>query len=720
MYSLERPQPLTPPISQRSVRFENPLGDGANMSDDLLSVWGFLRRRLKIIAACTLLFSLIGTTMVLQIKPQYTAESSVMLDLRQQGVDVQAMLSGLPTVDMAVVRTEVDVLRSSTIAERVVKSLNLTTNQISSSVLGFFGFGTSKTTPTAEDEQAEVRSAVDAVLGATNVINDGRSYVLRIRATSVDPKLAADIANAYTDAYFVSQLESKFDSVRRANSWLNENLAEMRDKVETSAKAAQAFMAEKKLTSTNGTTIATQQIAELNSQLILASATRSQKESMLNQIRSLMKDGGVDSAAPVLQSPLIQELRKQETDLVRQEAQLSAKYRPEHPSMIKIGAQARDLREKIAGEINKIVLSLDAEVSSARVNEDMLRESLKTLQDYAAVQNEAWPQLQELERQANADRVLYENFLSRFKQTSTQETFQQADARLLAPAVVPMGPSYPRKNLMIGVSIVGAFIAALIIAFLVERLDGGFRTAEQIERLAQISTLGLVPEQVGGGPPEEHVISNPVSPFSEAIRTIRTSLRFSNTDNPPKVILVTSAMPEEGKTSFSLSLARSIVMSGKKVLIIDCDLRRPAIASRLGAGNGVAIPDIFDEVTSLDTAIQSDMRTGLRYIPAKVGAVNPQDVLGSRQMQALIQKMRSRYDIVILDTPPALSVSDAMVLSHMADAINLFRTHGANLAGVVISRVDVQRYATYGRSDPSYGYMSGDAIYGQAPTKAAS
>jgi capsular exopolysaccharide synthesis family protein len=327
-----------------------------------------------------------------------------------------------------------------------------------------------------------------------------------------------------------------------------------------------------------------------------------------------------------------------------------------------------------------------------------------------------------LQREADADRSLYEDFLNRFKQTSAQEDIQQADASIVSEAMIPVSPSYPKKLPLIGFAFLGSIMIGVFAAFGMERLDVGFRTGEQFEKISQVPVLGLEPALLSGEPPHDVVVQRPVSSYSESIRSIRTALRYSDVDNPPKVIAVTSSLPDEGKTVFALSLARSVAKSGGKALLIDCDLRRPSIAKQFNVDPKQGLLAFFDDSTDKSKIINIDAKSGLHFITASSGTPNPQDLLGSKHMKALIDIMRERYDLIVLDTPPVLAVSDALVLSHIVDAtiflvrwaktprqvvlgaLKSFRTLGGKLAGVVLSRVDMRQHATYGYGDPGYYY----------------
>lgn len=721
-------------------------GSTAEPTFDFVELLSVLRRRKNVICACVALITVIGAAMIFQITPRYTAEASVLLDARKiDVVDVQAVLSNLPP-DLAVVRGEIEVMKSPQIAAKVVNTLNLTSVPEFNSKLQqpslfspilqaehwLFGLvrpalGIEQNIAPAIPEDPQValeRSATYALLGHVNVTNDGRSYVLKVAVDSENPQLAANIANAYANAYLDAQLEAKFDAVKRANDWLNAHLTDLQAQVEASEGAVELYRAQHGLTQTdtNGDTLTSQQLGELNSQLILASADTAQKQANLSQIQDKLRSGGITGAEQVLSDPIIQSLRQQEADLIQQEAQLAAKYKPEHPAMINIKAQINDAEQKIRDEVNKAVQAMAGDVVAARAKEQSLRDSLQALQKTSATQDQAAIQLHELQRQADSVKTLYDDFLNRFKQTSAQEDIQQPDARLIVDARPPSTPSYPRTGLLISLVFLGSILTGLIAALGMERLDNGFRTGEQVERLAGIAPLGLVPDIRSNEKPTDAIIAHPVSAYSEAIRTVRTALRYSDVDNPPKVVLVTSALPDEGKSVFSLSLARSVAFSGGRALLIDCDLRRPSVAKTLGLVPKAGLLSVFDSGFDAREAIMVDETSGLHVITATSGTANPQDILGSRQMRALIDKMRAQYDFVVLDTPPVLAVSDAFILSHVADttmflvrwgrtarpvvlgALKAFRQNGGHLAGIVLSRVDFRRHASYGYGDSGYYY----------------
>jgi polysaccharide biosynthesis transport protein len=728
---------------------------------DLREVFRVLRRRKGVIIGCMVLITALTAIGAFQIVPRYTAESVVMLDTRKtQVTDIQSVLSGMNS-DIAAIRSEIEILKSPTLAEKVVRKLHLDTDQnfmpppvpsllVRMHVIDWvpdpvrqllrLSGPAPASNDTAEAQQARIDSAV-AKLQALNVLNDGRSYVLKLRFESEIPSLARSIVDTYADLYLLEQLDAKYAAIRRANDWLNSNLSDLREKVQTTERAVQQFKETHNLTESHGTTVTAQQLTELNSQLINAQGDRAQKEASLRELQSLLSSpANLSSASQVLASPVIQRLSEQESDLRRREAELATRYKPAHPAMLNIRAEITDVDRKISEEINKLARGLQNELNIARSREAATQATLNGLQKSTVQQSQAEVQLHELERDAEADRTLYQNLLNRFKQTSTTEDIQQADARLVAYAKLPTTPTYPNKTLLINFALLGSMLVGIALAFVIERLDNGFRTSDQIEKLGGLPVLGLVPGLKGNRAPADVIVNQPVSSYSESIRSVRTALRFSDVDNPPKVVMVTSSLPSEGKTCFAGSLARSVAASGGRSLLIDCDLRRPSVGKLMGVPKSDTRPDLlalFTEGADTSSMIMVDEVSGMHFIPSRSGTPNPQDLLGSEQFAKFLKSMRPLYDMIVIDSPPVLAVSDALVISHVADAtiflirweriprviviaaLKALRAQGGRVAGAVLSRVNISRHVKYGYGDSAYYYRYHSNYYSDESQKEA-
>jgi polysaccharide biosynthesis transport protein len=291
---------------------------------------------------------------------------------------------------------------------------------------------------------------------------------------------------------------------------------------------------------------------------------------------------------------------------------------------------------------------------------------------------------------------------------------------------VPLDPSFPNKKLFIALALVGSALFGMLLAIVVERLDNGFRSAEQVEQLTGVSGLGMIPALSAaarvGNAPEDFLVKKPTSNFAEAIRSVRTAILYSHVDRPPRAILITSAVPEEGKSLLSVSLARSSAKAGQKVLLIDADMRRPKIGRLLKGNNQATLAELFAGQKTSEEVINIDEDTGMHFISAKSGMPNPQDMLGSQSMRDFVRQVSQHYDLVIIDSPPVLAASDSVVLSRIVDAtvfvvrweqtprevvigaLKQLQAVGGVVAGVVLSRVNVKKHARFGYGDTGYYY----------------
>ncbi len=710
------------------------------------------RRRWIVIGTAVLLTGL-AILIAFQLTPLFTAETRVMLDTRQQRVvDIESVLTGA-NPDATTVESEVEVLTSRALAERAIEELGLADDPefnpalrqdtgllpslnplswIPESWLAVLGPDQPLAEPDPEElARLETAKVVDNFLARLSVRPIGRSLVIGIYFTSESPFKAARIANKVADLYLVSQLEAKFEATARANAWLSDRLAGLRAQVEESERAIVAYRQRFDIADTEESNVSTQQLTELNTQLTLARAERAAAEARLSQVRSLVNRGGAESAAQVLQSQLIQTLREQEAELQRKLSELLTRYGERHPRIVNARAEIGDLRASIGREVQKIVQNLENEVQVAKAREATLNADLEALKSESNQNRSAEIGLAELERDAQANRTLYETFLGRFKETTGQQEIEQPDARIISRADVPLSPSFPNKKLIAGMALAGSLLLGVGLVVLVERLDNGFRTGEQIRSATGLPTLALVPMQGGLGRrprPDRVLIEKPASQFAESMRTLLAGVLLSDIDEPPRTVLVTSSVPGEGKTVTSLSLARVAAMGGKRTLLIDCDVRRPAL-HRLIRPEGydaqempTGLTDVLTEPGKLETAIFRDEATGLHVLLSGSRVPNPQDLLQSKTFGRMLDELAQAYDLVVLDSAPVMAVADALNLGALADR-TLFVTQWektprkvavssmqqlsqskARIAGVVLSQVNLRRHVKYGYGDHGYYY----------------
>lgn len=738
----------------------NGLGEGAQASVDAhlfeFGIPGFvrtLRRRLGVVVGLTIGLTTLAIVAVFLVTPSFTGQALVLINTQKtQVVDFEAVMSGLPA-DSATVDSEVEILKSRSIATRVIEKLGLVTDSEFNAELAAPSLknwinpltwiktllaASDESLSDAEKQQRTLNTVVDTFLDRERVVRRGLTYVIEVNFSSTDRQKAARIANAVADTYVLDQLEAKFDATKQANEWLSKRLDGLRQQVQEAERAVEIYRSANGLDGIEGSTINEQQLSELNAQLILARADFAEKQAKYGRARQITGSGGsIESVVDVLQSKTISDLRQREAELARQQADLSSKYGPRHPAIVNVEAQRRDLDRQIGAEVQRIIGSIQNEAAVSQSRVMALESSLHELQSKAGQNNQALVQLRELTREAAANRAVYESFLGRFKETSQQQDLQTSDARVISLATPPAEPSYPRKSIVGAVALVLSLLIGVGTALLLERFDNGLTTTADIEQSLGMACLGSIPqipvEMDSNGQrvePPRYVLLKPLSAFSESLRSLRSALSLSNVDNPPKLILFTSALPNEGKTTTAISFARAAAHAGISTLLIDCDLRHPSVHKAFNATTPkVGLIELLANRTSLEQVLQTDEASGLSWLPVASGAANPPDILGSAQMRHLLTNMRAKYDIVILDTAPVLPVADSRVLSKLVDkvvfvtrwnqtprdaaqsAVKELRNFNADIAGAILTVVDTAKQAKYGYGDGGYYYRRYSRYY---------
>lgn len=721
---------------------------------DIKELLGILRRRRWVIMGTVLLLTTLALLVGLQMTPKYTAKAMVMIDPRQSRVvDVEAVMQGLGT-DASTVETQIKVLTSRDYVLGVMESLGLFEDpelnpallKEERDVVIKLGGPLERLVAWMPDEwliasglaeepglnQAEVaavlseQATIDAFAERYKVTQEGRSYVIGINYTSTDPAKAARIVNRAAEMYVAAQRDLKLDATLRASGFLGDRLAELRAETEAAEAAVEEYRAAHNIIITNGSSLSEQELADLSRELIIAKANLAQRQARMRLIRDLRISGdALDSVAEVLGSPVIVNLREQEAMLLREEAELRTYFGDKHPRIQKLRTEKANLQAKVMGEIDRILRTMENEVRAEEARVDAIAVQMRELTGANSARRELEVKMRQLESDAESSRRLYEAFLQRYKETREQQGIVESDSRVVATAAPPDKPSSPGPMLFGAVGFTASTMLGTLLALLLERLDSGLRSARQVEHELGLACLGLVPrlERLKRGQkPHQYLISKPLSAYTESLRAIFTSLQLSNVDNPPKVILVTSSLPQEGKTTLSLSLATFAARSGQKVLLMDLDLRHPSVQRDLGTRPATGFVEHMMGETSLEEAIVRDEETGLDYLPIRRQTANPTNLLGSHKMKELITDLRARYDYIVLDSAPLLGVTDSKVVALVADKV-LFATQWektnadtvrnalahlhevrADIGGVVLTMVDVRKHARYGYGDVGQYY----------------
>lgn len=725
--------------------------------DELHQLIATFRRRSRLFIAVALIIVAAVVLVTFQQTPRYTATANVMIDTRKRQVsDIQEVLSGLPA-DSSVVDTEVEVLKSRSLAERVVSDQHLDQDpefnkslQPKNPVVAVLtapidglkdllsshapGAGAAELKATKTHE-----AVVDSVLSRLKVRRSGLTYVIDVSFESENPVKAAQIANTFASLYLTQQLQDKYEATQQANQWLNQRLAELEPQVAQAEAAVEQYKAQHGLLASVGSSLTEQEISNLNNQLAQAQADQAERDARLRTAQQVMASGSIgDNLSGALNSPTITQLRAQAAELSSKVADLETKYGPKHPEVQRAQRALADNQAQIRDEINRQVSSLQAEDQVARQRTASLQGSLNQVKGTLIGNNAATVELQDLQRKADAASTLYDSLLNRAKQTSADQGNEQSDARIVSRAKIPIKPSFPNKQLNFALAIMLGLAGGAGSVFLMEALDSGLATSEDVERMLGLPHLGAIPlldsttdGKAMGVPPGRYLLEKPLSAFAEAFRNLRASILFSKVDTPVKVILLTSSLPGEGKTTTTFCLGRSMAMSGANVVVVDCDLRRRNINRMLNIEPEVGLIEVLQGAASLDDALIFDEPSGAWFLPLAKSVHTPKDLFGSHAMDRLIETLRARYDMVLLDTAPVIPVADTRILAPKADvvvflaqwrktprkaieaAFGLLKSVGADIAGVALTLVDARQQAKYGYGDTGYYYRSYRKYYTQ-------
>jgi succinoglycan biosynthesis transport protein ExoP len=704
---------------------------------DLVVLLRILRVRRQIILGTAAAVIALTTVILFSLTPLFSASSIVMLDQQKNNVeDVSSVLSGLPT-DQASVQNQVQILTSRNLAGHVLDKLDLKDDPLFSGVtkswtkylapfnpISWLSAG-KRTLDDARGNDAKRNALIDRFERYLTVAPIGLSTAIKVTYESPDAQEAARVDNAIADAYVEDQLNAKFDATQKATSWLTDRIQELSRQSQAADAAVQQYRAANGLaeTATGGSVVDTQMTA-ISGQLVIAKADLAEKQATYSHIAALQREGHAADISQAVSSPLIGQLRNQEADLIRQEADLSSKYGARNPKMLDLESQKSNLEAKINEEVNRVVQSVANDVSIAQAQVNSLQASLDRIEGQSDQQNQLKVKLTQLQSAASSAKSMYEAFLSRLNQTQDQRGIQTPDARVISRSEVPRSASYPNKLLVFGVAIPGGLILGLTLAFVMERLDSGFRTTYQIETMLGLPVLATIPEVFSTDKerianPADRIIDRPMSSYSESIRGLELALTLSNVDKRPKVIVVTSSVPGEGKTTIAVSLARLAAKAGLKTVIVDGDLRRPTVDNVIGLQTPtLGVLEVVLGSHSLEQCLVKDPRSDLLVLPCAKRPVSPSDLLSSQSMTHLIATLSKAFDFVVIDSAPVLPVNDTKILSQLADALlfvtrwektpregvsNALRSLAdvhAPVAGIALARADMKRFQYY-----SYGYQ---------------
>lgn len=715
----------------------------------LLDYVAILRKHQWLILFFLLAVVSIVTISSFRMRPVYEAVARVEVDRENQNI--------LPFRDTSsyeaywdvenYIETQAKILQSETLAMLTIKSLDLARRPE-------FGAGTASAdlqAASASGAAPEKRLPIlGAFLGGLTVRRVPNSRLLEVRFESTDAQLAARIVNAHVENFIEQNFRSRYEATTQASNWLGRQLDELRIRVEKSEDARLAYEREHQIwTIDEKQNITTQKLADLSKELTLAQAERIQKESN-NQ---LARTGAVDAIPAVRDSPSLRELEARQNELQTQYSEALQQFGPNYPRVQRLEAQRAEIGQIVAAEKQNILARIEIEYRAAKGREALLVQALEKQKGESNHLAQKLVQYNILKREAETNKQLYEGLLQKLKEANISAGLRASNVRVVDPALVSPSPIRPNKRRNVLLAVLVGLVGGVGLAFLREYLDNTVKTPHDVEFSTSLPSLTVVPAfatvngrgrmpkllkgPAASGSERVELVSHerPQSQISEAFRALRTSLLLSQADHPPQVILVTSALPREGKTTAAVNLAVTLAQLGDRTLLVDADLRKPGVSKLLSLSDGkhAGLSTYLAGVSSLDlVTIPHPRISNLAAIPTGPLPPNPADLLTSKRMREGIATLRGEYKFIVLDSPPIMAATDAVILSVLCDGVLLVARSGetprqalartrdllvgvrSRLLGVILNAVDFSGPQSY----YSYSYYPYD-YYGAEKGKSA-
>jgi capsular exopolysaccharide synthesis family protein len=594
-------------------------------------------------------------------------------------------------------KSEIAVIKSAALLRRVVERERLDEDSE-------FGAGSTAAT-------------IDRLKNALAVAAPRNSPVIKISVTSANSAKAARLANAVADAFLVDKLDTRLEAARRASAWLADRLVALRRQSRESEEALMRFRAATgSSANADGANIEPEQRARLARRAAGARAEAAEREARLDLLRRIEDHGGNAADLPGV-GGAIAELRMRAAQLSRQEAELRARYNRTHPAVVALRAQVADVDRAIEAEIRRLSAGVRNDVALAAGSREAAETTLREISSADDRGKSEAITRNELERAAAADRKLLDDMLRRARMVQEQSRFDPREARIISPALAPSAPSWPDNGRTMLMALALGLLAGLGVAYLSELTDTGFTTLAQIEATLTLPLLASILETRARGVAPilaDQMRARPLSRASEALRALRSAIEMSDVDDPPKLIQFAATAPGEGTTTIAAALTASAAQSGLRTLLVDADLRNRALSRIFSAGDKPGLVDLLIGSAGPSETIFFDEARGTWVLPAGGEIQNSADLLASEKMRALLDALRRRFDLVIVDTPPIGPIVDPIIVARLVDktvvvirwaatprervahAIERLPDRG-KIAGVVFNRVIEAKARKYGR-----------------------
>lgn len=721
---------------------------------DTVGIWDILNtlwRRRWLIGAVIASIMMATVVVLFQITPSYRAQALLIIEGRSPNFTSPVNVSFGQLADPESIQSEMVILRSPTLAKKVIDRLGLQQMpefnpalRESGSLVAVWAefqrlaekgieslFGQSyrqrsviaAASSSGQQTGAVGANVINAFLDNLEVSVQGSSRVISLAFSSHDPDVAAKVPNTLAEIYFQEQRQSKREIAELDAAILDEQVAALRKEVDAEDQAVETYRKQSGLLrSEQAVPLTNQRIGDASRQLAQARASRWQAEARLNQLRELERvPGEIDSSSELMNSALIPFLREQEAELRRERARMSVRYGPKHAQMLSLEEGIREIQARLKAEKSRVIEGYRNDVVVARAREATLQNYFDRVEADVTESNEKEIKLRSLEREADSDRALLATMMARLKESRQQRAIdaQQADGRVVSLADIPSQAAFPKVGAMMALALVGSTLLSMLIVLVSEQRDRGFSSRREVEETMGMRVLGSVPKlevfrklgsRPGSHPSQDQ--SNVV--LKESMRSIYESILLSDRENAPRSLLITSSVADEGKTAVAVGLARMEALTGSNVLVMDADLRRPDIHHAFGATESPGLVDLVTGEVDLETVLRRDQVCGAWYMTAGRPASDPLTILTSEAFDEILAKLVARFDLIIIDSPPSQMFLDARILSTkiektllvvrcgetpqqvVQDTLKRHAESGARFTGVVLSMTD-------GKAEPQYG-----------------
>jgi succinoglycan biosynthesis transport protein ExoP len=690
--------------------------------------------------------------MVYSMEPVYEASASIVLESEEANVVNVEKVYSLGTGSYEYTETQFEILKSRSLAERVVRKLKLYEHpdflpEEETAEKPWYSFDLKSLLPASkkeppvqltEEEKREqlIQRITAAVAGGLTVSPVEYSFIVYLKFESTNSQLAAQIVNTIAEEFINSNLETRLSGTVQATGWLSERLEELKENLRISEMALQDFREREGLVSVEGVTgLGGNELKVLSQRMEDARKARIEAQNIMEDVQGLTDPTTEQlmTVPAVMQHQLIRELTKDQTSAERKVAELAKRYGPMHPKMIAARSDLNTANEELAGEVRKVVSGISREYDIALRNEKQLQatwEASKTeVQDF----NRMEFQLQELQREVDTNRELYNVFFTRIKNVSETGGFEKPHARIVDRAMVPTSPFKPNKRLSVTLAFILGIMLGCGIAILLDMLDNTIKSPDDVQDKLHAALLGSLPKmKTSKNGDFEQFWQKPQGAYAEAVRTVRTGVVLSGLDDPAKIIVVTSTVPGEGKSTVSMNLGAALAQM-ESTLVIGADLRRPSLAQKCGlTPNHAGLTHFVSGSAKLDDCIEHLPELNLYVMPAGIIPPNPLEMISSKKFVQALQFLKGRFDRIVIDSAPVNAVSDALVLASNADSViyvvkadstsatqaqkGIASIVGSNepLTGVVLNQFDAKKAGNH------YGkyYQYGNYYQSDEPAKA--